>query len=71
MQLKRITRTHKDAKEVKHTKVTPRSKQEPPCLPHFHPLAPGFLPGEEPRHEHQVGIRKHTSLIWGDPQHSS
>lgn len=55
VQLRRIVRTQEDAREVKHTEVTPRAKQEPTCLSHFHPLAPNFLPGEEQWHAHQVG----------------
>lgn len=40
-----------DAKEVKQTKVTSRSKHEPTCLS-IPTLSPNFLPGVEQWHEH-------------------
>lgn len=44
-------------KEVKPTKVTCSSKQEPTRLPHSHPLAPNFLHAGRWR-EHQIGNQK-------------
>lgn len=52
-------RTQKEyIKEVKQTKVIPRSKQEPTCLSHSHPSAPNFLHAAGWWHEHQTGNQK-------------